>query len=134
STSTEPSPQNKIYKSIRQILLGSKTIGLQLEFLYRNNRTDITILNKLRDSLEPRSSIFHSAVTFSAAFTNSGTTNDSFYKENLEWLSKAVNWSKFCATAALGAIHKGNLKQGKDILTMYLPSQSVTYGGAYAHG
>lgn len=134
SSSVVSSPHTKLFKSIRQILRGAKTIGLQLEFLYRNNKTDITILNKLRDSLEPRSSIFHSAVTFSAAFTNAGTTNDSFYKDNLEWLSKAVNWSKFCATAALGAIHKGNLKHGKDILTMYLPSQNNAYGGAYAHG
>lgn len=78
SSSVASSPHTKLYKSIRQILRGSKTIGLQLEFLYRNNKTDITILNKLRDSLEPRSSIFHSAVTFSAAFTNAGTTNDSF--------------------------------------------------------
>lgn len=37
---------------------------------------------------------------------NSGTTSDEFLRNNLEWLSRASNWSKFSATAALGVIHK----------------------------
>jgi len=50
--------------------------------------------------------MYHSAITFANAFMNSGTTSDEFLRNNLEWLSRASNWSKFSATAALGVIHK----------------------------
>ncbi|KAK7423994.1 proteasome regulatory particle base subunit [Neonectria magnoliae] len=145
----EENPENelpegvaKIYRNIRSILDGSKTIKLNLEFLYRNNRTDQSILNKVRDSLEGRNSIFHTAVTFCNAFMNQGTTNDKFFRDNLEWLGKAVNWSKFTATAALGVIHRGNLSQSRKLLEPYLPRQGglssgsiFSQGGAlYAYG
>lgn len=50
--------------------------------------------------------MYHSAVTFANAFMHAGTTSDEFLRQNLEWLSRATNWSKFSATAALGVIHK----------------------------
>ncbi|KAK5993000.1 26S proteasome non-ATPase regulatory subunit 1 [Cladobotryum mycophilum] len=132
----------KVYRNIRSILDGSKTIRLNLEFLYRNNHTDLSILNKVRDSLEGRNSIFHTAVTFCNAFMNQGTTNDKFFRDNLEWLGKAVNWSKFTATAALGVIHRGNISQARKLLEPYLPRQGglgtgsiFSQGGAlYAYG
>ncbi|KAM4055997.1 proteasome/cyclosome repeat domain-containing protein [Hirsutella rhossiliensis] len=140
----EELPENvaKAYRNIRSILNGSKTIRLNLEFLYRNNHTDLSILNKVRDSLEGRNSIFHTAVTFCNAFMNQGTTNDKFFRDNLEWLGKAVNWSKFTATAALGVIHRGNLSQSRKLLEPYLPRQGglgsgsiFSQGGAlYAYG
>lgn len=124
----------KYYRSIRQILRGTKSIELTLEFLFRNNHTDMNILNKVKESLEARNSIFHTAVTFSNAFMNAGTTSDGFFRNNLEWLSKAVNWSKFSATAALGVIHKGNLSQGMKLLEPYLPRQGVASGSPYSQG
>ncbi|KAI1647015.1 26S proteasome regulatory complex, non-ATPase subcomplex, Rpn2/Psmd1 subunit [Daldinia loculata] len=125
-----------IYKNIRSILDGTKTIKLNLEFLYRNNRTDLSILNKVRDSLEGRHSIFHTAVTFCNAFMNQGTTNDKFFRDNLEWLGKAVNWSKFTATAALGVIHRGNLSQSRKLLEPYLPrgAGGISGGSPYSQG
>jgi 26S proteasome regulatory subunit N2 len=72
---------------LSQILSGEITIAMNLDFLFRNNKTDIIILNKIRDSLEARNSIFHSAVTFSNAYMHAGTTVDSFIRDNLEWLS-----------------------------------------------
>ncbi|KAF4594441.1 26S proteasome regulatory subunit rpn2 [Ophiocordyceps camponoti-floridani] len=140
---SEPvSADDKAYRNIRSILEGSKTIRLNLEFLYRNNHTDLMILNKVRDSLEGRNSIFHTAVTFCNALMNQGTTNDKFFRDNLEWLGKAVNWSKFTATAALGVIHRGNLSQSRKLLEPYLPRQGglgsgsiFSQGGAlYAYG
>lgn len=125
-----PEETSKAYRNIRSILDGSKTIRLNLEFLYRNNRTDASILNKVRDSLEGRNSIFHTAVTFCNAFMNQGTTNDKFFRDNLEWLGKAVNWSKFTATAALGVIHRGNLSQSRKLLEPYLPRQGGLSGGS----
>jgi 26S proteasome regulatory subunit N2 len=126
--------QLEIFKHIRSILDGSKTIKLNLEFLYRNNHTDLSILNKVRESLEGRNSIFHTAVTFCNAFMNQGTTNDKFFRENLEWLGKAVNWSKFSATAALGVIHRGNLSQCRKLLEPYLPRRSAIGGSIFSQG
>lgn len=132
SRDREELPENvaKVYRNIRSILNGSKTIQLNLEFLYRNNRTDLNILNKVRDSLEGRNSIFHTALTFCNAFMNQGTTNDKFFRDNLEWLGKAVNWSKFTATAALGVIHRGNLRQARKLLEPYLPRAGGSNGGS----
>jgi 26S proteasome regulatory subunit N2 len=126
--------EKKAYASIRHILRGTKSIELNLEFLYRNNRTDKTILTKILHSLEARNSIFHTSVSFAHAFMNSGTTSDGFFRENLEWLGKAVNWSKFTATAALGVIHRGNISQGQKLLEPYLPKDSVVNGSAYSQG
>lgn len=126
------------FKNILQILDGIKTIQLNLEFLYRNNKADIAILNKIRDSLEARNSIFHTAVTLSNAFMHAGTTHDKFFRDNLEWLGKAVNWSKFTATAALGCIHRGNLSQGQKLLQPYLPRENIAgvggSGSVYSQG
>ena len=125
----------KAFESIGDILQGTRTIELDLEFLYRNNRTDMSILNKLKDSLEARNSIFHTAVTLANAFMHAGTTNDRFFRDNLEWLGKAVNWSKFTATAALGVIHRGNLGQGQKLLEPYLPKgRAGSTGSAYSQG
>ncbi|KAJ5473269.1 hypothetical protein N7475_002835 [Penicillium sp. IBT 31633x] len=126
------------FKNILSILDGIKTIQLNLEFLYRNNKADIAILNKIRDSLEARNSIFHTAVTLSNAFMHAGTTHDKFFRDNLEWLGKAVNWSKFTATAALGCIHRGNLSQGQKLLQPYLPREHIAgvggSGSVYSQG
>ena len=125
----------KAYSSIRDILQGTKSIQLGLEFLYRTNKADHNVLNKLKNSLEGRNSIFHSAVTFANAFMNSGTTSDWFIRDNLEWLGKAVNWSKFSVTAALGVIHQGNIGQGRKLLEPYLKdSIPAGSGSKYSKG
>ncbi|KAL8719408.1 MAG: hypothetical protein Q9225_003573 [Loekoesia sp. 1 TL-2023] len=127
----------KAFDSIRTILSGTKTIELDLEFLFRSNRADTAILNKIRDSVEARNSIYHTAVTLATAFMHAGTTNDTFFRQNLEWLGKAVNWSKFTATAALGVIHRGNLSQGQKLLEPYLPKDQIAGANpssAYSQG
>ncbi len=127
----------KSFESIREILSGTKSIQLNLEFLYRNNHADVTILNKLKGSLEARNSIFHTAVTLSCGFMNAGTMNANFFRDNLEWLGKAVNWSKFTATAALGVIHRGDLGNGQTLLRPYLPKDTVegaNTGSVYSQG
>ncbi|EGP87662.1 unnamed protein product [Zymoseptoria tritici ST99CH_1A5] len=137
---TKPKPENagesKAFASIRNILRGTTSIELNLEFLFRAAHTDRAILNKVRDSLEARNSIFHTSVTFANAFMNAGTTIDSFFRDNLEWLGKAVNWSKFTATAALGVIHRGNLNNGQKLLEPYLPKEnaSANAGSTYSQG
>ncbi|RVD86138.1 uncharacterized protein DFL_004429 [Arthrobotrys flagrans] len=125
---------SKHYKSIRTILKGTKTIELNLEFLFRNNHTEMSILNKIRDCLEARTSLLHNALTFANGFMNAGTLADGFLRANLDWLGKAVNWSKFTATAALGVIHRGNLSQGMKLLQPYLPNPSSGTGSPYSQG
>jgi len=120
--------------NLHKILSGELTIGMNLDFLYRTNKTDLVILNRIRDSLESRNSIFHNAVTISNAFTHAGTTIDTFIRDNLDWLGRAMNWSKFAATAALGVIHKGHLSQGRKLLEPYLPGTSGSTSSVYTEG
>ena len=122
TTSNVSTQQPGVMGRLQSILTGHETITLQLEFLYTHTHTDLQILTKTKDSLEARNSIFHSAITFNNAFMNAGTCSDKFLRDNLEWLAKASNWSKFSATAALGVIHRGNLEYGMQLLQPYLPS------------
>lgn len=91
----------------------------------------------LQDALEPRNSIYHTALTLQNAYMHSGTTSDIFLRDNLDWLAMASNWSKFSATAALGVIHKGYFEEGMNILGPYLPQaggDSQMQGAAYSEG
>jgi 26S proteasome regulatory subunit N2 len=125
-------------KAVTEILKGENTIKLNLEFLHRHNHVDLTILNKIKDSLEARNSIYHTAVTLAMAFMHAKTAHDKFIRDNLEWLGKAVNWSKFSATAALGVMHQGNLINGERLLRPYMPKLSAagvpSSTSNYSHG
>jgi 26S proteasome regulatory subunit N2 len=133
-----PNNEDPAISKVIRILTGIPTSDLDITFLQKNNNTDIQILNKSKDYLEGRNSIFHSAISFENAFMHAGTTDDSFIRDNLDWLGKATNWSKFTATAAIGVIHKGNLSQGRKILQPYLPGTSGSHytkgGSLYALG
>ena len=50
-----------------------------------------------------------------------GTTQDTFLRENLEWLGKATNWAKFTAVASIGVVHKGHVHESMNLLQPYLP-------------
>ena len=41
---------------------------------------------------------------------NAGTTIDSFFRVNIGWLDKPINWAKFTAAANIGVIQKGHHK------------------------
>jgi 26S proteasome regulatory subunit N2 len=140
ATADASDPSNRL----QQILSGEESINLYLDFLKRNNHVDLLILKNTKESLDPRSSVYHTALTLSNAFMHAGTSSDIFLRENLDWLGRASNWSKFSATAGLGVIHKGNFKDGMTLLGPYLPteanaaaqgSSSYSEGGAlYALG
>lgn len=126
----------EILSKVQSILTGHESIKLSLEFLYTHAKTDLQILTKTKESLEARNSIDHNAVTFNNAFVNAGTCSDQFLRDNLDWLAKASNWSKFSATAALGVIHRGNLEYGMSLLQPYLPGEGSGGPGAsvYSEG
>ncbi|KAK5104593.1 proteasome regulatory particle base subunit [Lithohypha guttulata] len=129
--------QQEALRSCREILDGLKSIHLNIEFLNKSNRVDLSILNKIKDSLEARNSIYHQATTLATGFMHAKTANDKFFRDNLEWLGKAINWSKFTATAALGVIHQGNINHVDRLLSPYLPKTSSggpLQGSAYSQG
>ncbi|BEI82651.1 hypothetical protein CcaverHIS002_0305190 [Cutaneotrichosporon cavernicola] len=107
--------------ALDEILNGSQVAQLYLNFLKKNNQTDMSILKVTKESLEDRYSIYHSAITFTNAFANCGTTSDRFLRENLDWLGRASNWAKFSTTAALGLIHRGSYVNGRRVVKPYLP-------------
>ncbi|KAG8696227.1 proteasome regulatory particle base subunit [Ceratobasidium sp. 395] len=128
-------PSDEKYDVIRQILSGSPSIKLKLDFLQRNNKVDLLILKNTKEALEHRSSVYHTALTLSNAFMHAGTTSDVFLRNNLDWLGRASNWSKFSATGAFGVIHKGNVGQAMELLGPYLPGATNGAGSSpYSEG
>jgi len=119
--------------ALKKILSGTTPINLYLHFLYEHNNTDLNILKQLKEKLEPRNSVTHSATVMAHAFMHVGTTIDTFLRDNLEWLCRATNWAKFTATASIGVIHKGHHEESLKLLDPYLPSEGQT-GSPYQEG
>eukprot|EP00494_Astrolonche_serrata_P001610 UN01616 len=77
------------------------------------------------------------AVAAANAIMHCNTTVDQFLRDNLNWLSKFRNFDKFLSIAFMGMIHKGHVKEGKNVLQAYLPPAEgpIAGGGAlYALG
>lgn len=115
-------PHDVAASRLDKILSREIPMELERQFLARNNATDLQILKNIKATVEPRNSVCHGATVFANAMMNASTTNDSFLRENLDWLAKATNWSKFSATSGLGVIHKGNIANSRSVLSPYLPS------------
>lgn len=119
---------------IKGILSGETSIQLTLQFLYSHNKSDLLILKTIKQSVEMRNSVCHSATIYANAIMHAGTTVDTFLRENLDWLSRATNWAKFSATAGLGVIHRGHLQQGRSLMAPYLPQSGAGGGSPYSEG
>lgn len=118
-------------ENLALILTGETTIELEVQFLIRNNHTDLLILKGTKDAV--RNSVCHSATVIANGLMHAGTTSDQFLRDNLEWLTRAVNWAKFTATASIGVIHKGHVKHARGLMQAYLPSESSS-GTGYTEG
>jgi len=123
--------QQSTLEKLGQILSGSKSIFVHLQFLIRNDKSDLLILKQTKDAV--RVSICHTATVIANGFMHSGTTHDSFLRDNLDWLSRATNWAKLSATASLGVIHRGHEKDSLALMQTYLPKDSAS-GTGYAEG
>uniref|UniRef100_A0A7N0UVL7 26S proteasome non-ATPase regulatory subunit 1 homolog n=1 Tax=Kalanchoe fedtschenkoi TaxID=63787 RepID=A0A7N0UVL7_KALFE len=139
ASSTTIDPAEALYGErlgkIKGILSGETSIKLTLQFLYSHNKSDLLILKTIKQSVEMRNSVCHSATIYSNAIMHAGTTVDTFLRENLDWLSRASNWAKFSATAGLGVIHRGHLQQGRSLMAPYLPQGGAGGGGSpYSEG
>ncbi|MBA0556171.1 hypothetical protein Golob_026296, partial [Gossypium lobatum] len=132
-------PKEVVYaerlNKIKGILSGETSIQLTLQFLYSHNKSDLLILKTIKQSVEMRNSVCHTATIYANAIMHAGTTVDTFLRENLDWLSRATNWAKFSATAGLGVIHRGHLQQGRSLMAPYLPQGAAGGGGSpYSEG
>jgi 26S proteasome regulatory subunit N2 len=121
--------------NVRTVLEGRTQVSLGLDFLFRKNQTDLLLVENLRSSIDQRSSVLHNGVVIAHSLMQAGTTNDAFLRKNLEWLAKSTHWAKFTATASLGVIHKGNMKDSKNLLSTYLPTAASQPGRSpYSEG
>ena len=101
------------------------------------------MIQNIKKSIGPKSSILHGAAIWSYGMMNAYTTNDTFLKDNMQWVGQVTNWNRFNATASLGIIHSGNKKQALEILNPYFagapsPDQQnspyTTAGAYFAYG
>ncbi|XP_065164935.1 26S proteasome non-ATPase regulatory subunit 1-like isoform X2 [Atheta coriaria] len=111
---------------LKTILGGDVPILLHSQFLIRTNKVDYLILKHTKESV--RASICQTAVIIANGFMNAGTTSDFFLRENLEWLSKATNWSKMVAVSSLGVIHRGHEQNALNFMETYLPKEAGSAG------
>lgn len=118
---------------LHQVLVEGFSTDLTLDFLYRHNDTDLLILRQIKAAIENRNSVLHGATVVAHAYMNAGTTTDTFLRENLEWLGRASNWAKFTATASIGVVHKGHVKESMSLLQPYLPQGGIS-ASPYSEG
>ena len=117
-----------------RILSGTVPMHLRLEFLYSKNSADLLVLKGVKDAIDSRSSVNHGACVLANAYMHTGTTVDTFLRENLDWLSRSTNWNKFSATAGLGCIHRGHVAQSRALLAPYLPRTGGGSSSPYSEG
>jgi len=125
------------------ILKGKVKERLVLQFLKKNNHSDMILIGKTKDSIPQKNSMLHSATIWMNAMMNAYTTNDTFITDNLQWVATATNWNRFSATASLGMIHMSNSSKALEVLNPYLTggaqlggssSPYATAGAHFAYG
>ena len=109
---------------LKEILTGNVSRPLYVEFMTRNNKTDPQILAATKKAVGGAASVLDNAILLSHAIMSAGTTSDKFLRDNQEFLSHFINWSKFSVVASLGVIHKGHASAAQDVLEPYLPTES----------
>ncbi|ETV82919.1 hypothetical protein H257_04690 [Aphanomyces astaci] len=125
-TATAAAPTSRLDK-LQQILQGEFSVDLLLDFLFRQTQSDPLVMKNIKTAVENRNSVLHNSAVCAHALMNCGTTVDAFLRDNLDWLGKASNWAKFSATASIGVIHKGHVRESMNLLAPYLPQAA---GGA----
>lgn len=72
--------------------------------------------------------ILVSSMMFNPESLHTSPQVDTFLRDNLDWMSRASHWAKFTATASIGVVHRGHMKESMNLLHPYLPQ-----GGVSAH-
>mmetsp|Transcript_3610 Transcript_3610/g.10844 ORF Transcript_3610/g.10844 Transcript_3610/m.10844 type:complete len:1016 (+) Transcript_3610:101-3148(+) len=129
----ESKHQREILTTLRKILSGRTPSALTLDFLSNYSKSDAFILEKIKQLLETRITVCHTALIFTNAIMHAGTAIDGFLRENLDWLARATSWAKFSATACLGVIHARHTASALNLLAPYLSTHSNSTS-AYSEG
>ncbi|PVU85716.1 hypothetical protein BB560_006832 [Smittium megazygosporum] len=119
------------YLSIQKSNIDQKISSLSADS-HSSSVESLKTLSNILDGTVSRK-ILLDAMSVCNAYMHAGTTVDSFLRDNLDWLSRATNWSKFTATAALGVIHRGQSENGMSLLKSYLPIDGVS-SSPYSEG
>ena len=141
TTEAEALEDKTKFEKLLTILKGNINERLYLQFLKKNNHTDMLLINQVKDSIGNKKSVLHTATIWMNAVMNAYTTNDAFLGDNLGWAEQATNWNRFMVISSLGMIHQGNKSKADEILTPYFaggagPNNSpyCTAGAYYAYG
>ena len=123
-------------ENLEKILTGEISREIVLKTLKKFNHFDLKSQEELMKSVEKGGSIENLGVILTNSFSNSHTGNDEFIKKNMAFVTKATNWARFVATASLGVINMGNIKNSRTVMRDYLPGGSNSrsiycIGGAY---
>ena len=86
------------WTKLKSILSGEAPIGLHLHFLSSHNKADLLILKGIKDAVETRNSVCHSATILANALMHAGTTVDMF-------LRCAVASQQWTAQGQLSPVH-----------------------------
>ena len=103
----------ELLNPLLNILSGEIPRNLIFEILQKRNKTDANLMTNLTAAVEKGGSVVHLGVILTHSLINSHTGNDKFLKDSIQWVSKATNWARFCATSSLGVTHMGNIKKDK---------------------
>jgi len=125
------------FVDLRSILTREKLLQFYLDFLFRNNNTDIQIIVRLKETLKTTKMLYHSSVVCAYSFMFAGTGDDNFYRNNTQWFSNGKKWAQFFTIAAVGAIHIGHLSSAQVVLGPFLVKGTPPYalgGGLFAIG
>ena len=141
TTAAEALEDKTKFEKLLTILKGNINERLYLQFLKKNNHTDMLLINQVKESIGNKKSVLHTATIWMNAVMNAYTTNDAFLRDNLGWAESATNWNRFMVISSLGMIHQGNKSKADEILTPYFaggagPNNSpyCTAGAYYAYG
>ncbi|PFH37778.1 Proteasome/cyclosome repeat-containing protein [Besnoitia besnoiti] len=132
----EESEEERKKKLLRYILSGEAQNAFIQQFLQRENHADLMLLDLYKRSIDSRSSLLHHGVVLSHMLMQAGTSCDVFLRCNLDWMARASNWARFSATASLGVVHKGHVRDSMKLLRTYLPtaSSSSASSSPYSEG
>jgi 26S proteasome regulatory subunit N2 len=124
STETEEYKEHRA--KLERVLIEGFDVDLILNFLFKQCKSDISILQAIKTATENRTAILHNSTVVCHAYMYCGTTIDAYLRDNLKWLGKASNWSKFTAVASIGVVNKGHVHESMNLLQPYLPQGGVS--------
>ena len=124
-------------EDLQSIITRRHLLDLYLNFLFKNNKSDIHVIVALKETLDASKMLVHSSVIIAYSFMFAGTGDDNFYRNNTQWFSNGKKWAQFITIAAVGAIHIGHLKAALQVLHPFLTNTTPAFalgGCLYALG